>query len=321
MATLTPQAGQVSLLELANRHLNGAALNVAEVLAETNEFLQDAVFQEANGMTGHTFVQRTALPAGTWRTFNNGVTPTNSQTRKVTEGIGLLEAHSEIDEALYNIAPSKDAVRAQEDEAFIMGLGNDFSDTFVYGDTDAHPERFKGLDRRVTATSAANCIGGGGTGSDTSSAWVVTWGPQACYLVYPPGMPTGITAEDMGRVYVSGAGSGNYWAYQTKFTLMTGLVVTDSRAIQRIANIETAGTTNILDDDDLIAAINTSAAVPGRKVIYMNATIKTQLDIMAKDRSNVRYLPGEFGGREVMTFKGIPIRQMDSIVDTETAIA
>jgi hypothetical protein len=320
MTTLTPQSGQLSLIELANRQFNGMPLDVIEVLAETNEFLADAVWLEANGIGGHTFVQRTSLPAGSFRQINDGVAAENSTTKQVTESIGMLEAFSQVDEALVALSANPDAFRRLEDMAFVEGLGQTLADTFIYGDTDLYPQRFKGLDRRVTSKTASNATAGSGSGSDTTSIWVVKWGPRGAYFCYPRGSQIGLTMENLGRQRVAGT-TGTYMAYVTHFKLMAGLCVADNRAIQRICNIESAGTTNIFDEDDLITVLNRMNAVPGRAAIYCNATIKTQIEIAAKDKANVTYLPNQFGGLPVTYFRGVPIRQIDAITNTETALS
>jgi len=319
MTTLTPQSGQLSLIELANRLWNGKVMPVAEVLNEVNQFLADAVFLEANAIGGHTLNRRTSLPTGGFRKINDGIAAESSETRQITETIGMLEAFSQIDEALVELAGDKRAYRALEDMAFIEGLGQTLADTLIYGDTAGTPEQFKGLAPRTNALANANTFGASGTGEDTTSLWVIKWGPRGAYFIYPKGSQAGLSAQDQGLNRVAGT-TGTFMAWVTHFKMKVGLAVADDRAIQRIANMETTGTANIFSEDLLIAAINRMSGINGNPAILCNATIKTQLDIAAKDKSNVSYTIAEYGGREVTFFKGIPVRQVDSIVDTETAI-
>lgn len=324
MATWTPQgAGELSLYELANRTHKGNLMEIAEVLTVKNEFLQDAVWLEANETGGHTILRRTSVPAGSWTKINRGVAAESSTTQQITESIGHLESLSQIDIRLANKASDPAAFRAREDRAFIAGLGNTFASTFIYGDVRAYPERFKGLDPRVTSKTADNARDGGGSGDDTTSIWVIEWGPDGVFFTYPKdGASKIIQMDDLGVELVLDPtdSTKRFRAYMTAFSLQAGLVVKDDSAVQRICNIETTGSSNTFNDDDLIWA---TSRLPGegQAVIYVNRTIAIQMHILAKDRNNVSFQIAEFGGRRITLFNGIPVRRVDSILETETALS
>ena len=311
-----------TLLDLANQTHNGNILKVAEVLNETNEIMQDAVWIEANMEGGHKGNVRTSLPTGTWRKVNDGVAKEKSTTRMIIETIGELQSRSEVDKLLYDLAPDKAAYRTNEDMAFLEGLGQTFADTFVYGDVVANPEQFNGLDLRIQSKTATNAVDGGGSGDDTTSIWVVQWGVNKVHFIYPRSSQIGIEMRDLGEQSVDGeTSSTKFQALVTLFTLRAGLFVHDDRCIQRICNIESSGTSNTFDENDLITALNRLPYGGTGAVIYCNETIKTQMDIRAKDKTNVNYTPGEAFGRPVTFFRGVPVRKVDAILDTETALS
>jgi hypothetical protein len=297
------------------------------VLAKTNAILQDAPWVEANQIGGHKISRRTGLPSGTWRQISQGVTVEKSKKKQLTETIGLLEATNEIDEALIEMQPNPSAYRAGEDKAFIEGLSQSVASAVIYGDAVTDPEKFNGFAARISDLSSvdgagiANVIGTGGTGSDLSSIWIVQWGVGKCYMVYPRGSKAGIEVVDHGRVRVTDSNSKPYWAWSTQFKVKTGLVLEDDRCLQRIANIETAGSSNIFDEDDIITALNRLPFNGDGAVIYVNRTIKTQMDIAAKDKTNVNYSSAEVWGKPTLTFQGVPVRRVDAILDTESALA
>jgi len=101
----------MTLLDLASR--NGLAA-VAEVLTQTNEILLDAVWVEANGATGHKFLERTSLPSGAWRKLNDGVGYEKSAAREKTETPGMLESFSKVDKALVELAANPAEFRFSE---------------------------------------------------------------------------------------------------------------------------------------------------------------------------------------------------------------
>jgi len=117
-------------------------------------------------------------------------------------------------------------------------------------------------------------------------------------------------------------------AFVSHFKLHAGLVVRDERCIRRIASIRGAscGTTSTFyaatayGHHNLIEALNALPYQGEGAVIYANNTVKTQMDILAVDKSNVLYNSENWSGRPVTTFKGVPVRRVDAITNTEAAL-
>ena len=117
--------------------------------------------------------------------------------------------------------------------------------TLFYGNTFTNPEQFMGLAPRyntvVAATNgdAVNVIDMGGTASTNTSMWVVTWGPQYCFGMFPKGSVAGLQHRDLGDMVPAYDSNNNqYRAYRTHFKWDCGLVVKDWRYVVRIANID-----------------------------------------------------------------------------------
>ncbi|MCF8012414.1 MAG: hypothetical protein K9L56_14170 [Clostridiales bacterium] len=319
MSTLS--SDKLTLAELAKRVSDGNVQTVAEVLNETNDFLTDAAWIEANQLTGHKGTIRQSLPSGTWRQINDGVTEESSKTRQITEGIGLLEALSKIDEEEVDISPNPTQFRQLEDEAFLEGMGQNFADTFIYGNTEKNPNQFHGLAPRLDDASYANVIDAGGSGSDLTSIYVVQWGPNRSHFIYPKNSQIGIEVNDKGLQLVDGDNSGQFYAYVTQFKLKVGLFVHDARCVWRIANIETpSSSSNSFDPDDLIRLLRKLPFNGRGAVIYANGDLLADLDVETQDKTNVNYSPDNPYGRPVTTFRGFPVRQVDAILSTESEI-
>ena len=95
----------------------------------------------------------------------------------------------------------------------------------------------------------------------------------------------------------------------------------DPNCVQRYANIETAGTANIFNEDLLINCIN-RLNNPERAIIMANRTARAQMLKNAKDKINVHYTPDNPWGRKFITeFMGIPIVLNENLLDTEADIA
>ena len=314
---------QFTLIELAKRTNNQDVLEIANVLSKNNDLLQDATWVEANQKLTHIGTKVTSLPSGTFRRVNQGAAISSAQTRQHSEPIARLEDFSDIDEAILDLeGDKKKAVRSEEDKLHIEGLSQSIATAIVYGDISTNPERIDGLATRYNALSDANVLGAGGDNSDTTSLYIIEWGPRACHLIYPKGSNVGLSFEDKGRVRTNPTSTTVMYAYETQFVCQFGLFVHDDRCVQRIANIETSGADNTLDDDQIIEALNymPTAGGNGNTVIYVNRTLKTQFDILAKDKTNVNYTPDNAFGVPVTRFRGIPIRMLEAILNTETVI-
>lgn len=321
MATLT--ANGLTLTEVAKRQHDGNMLTIAEVLEKTVEIMEDIPWVESNDTWSNVAVRRASLPGGEWRKLNAGVSTEKSDTTQVRDVIGLLETRSENDIEIINSFPSPKQARFDEDSAFAMGLSQTMASSVIYANTDTDPEKFTGLAPRMDSLATSqNVLNEGGTGSDLTSIYVVDWGPMGCYMVYPKNAMAGLRMDDLGIETVTDSNSKKFRAYVSHFVWKAGLVVRDPRSIGRIANIETAGSSNIFDEDSLITLLNRMTKSPGLR-IYCNETIMTQAEIRLKDKTNVNWSVGQgLGGVPFMQFRNIPVRKIDSqiLLNTESAL-
>ncbi len=315
------QGNQLTITELAKRVSDKGVATMAEVLNETNDFLGVAPFIKANQKTGHVGTVRQSLPSGAWRKLNSGVDQERSDSKEVTESIGMLEGYSDIDVKLARLSGNVNAFRAQEDMAFVEGMGQTFASTFIYGNTDTDPEQFDGLAPRLNDLSYGNVIGSGGTGNDLSSLYIVQWGINKAHFIYPEGSVAGMYYKNKGQMYTKDANNKDYEIFRNHFHLDVGLFVHDDRCIIRIANIETSGSTNIFDPELLIQALR---LLPNKGIgaeIYGNRTILGQMDLDIINKANVQYSPGNPYGRPPESWRGFPVKQVDAILNTESAVS
>jgi len=322
MALLT--ANRMTLIDLAKRSKDGAILAIAEVMNKVNSIMDDAVWVRSNGDTQHITAKRLSLPTGSWRKINSGVTLEKSSTQQIVEGIGMLEAYSQVDIALIDVASDKAAFRLTEDLAFVEGMSQTMASTIIYGSTSGAPEKFNGFSTRLAnlttigVSAIANCHNYGGTGSTLNSIFVVQWGPTTVHMIYPKNSSTvGFSMSDDGIQTVYDPSGNPYKVYQTHFKQNAGLCVRDERCIQRVANVPATATKLA---NTLIVALRQMPSGGAGSVIYMNPTVLTCLDKEAKDKTNVQYGPADAFGRPTMFFRGIPVKQVDAMLNTETAL-
>jgi len=306
---------------------DGKIDTIVEMLARTNEVLDDMLFQEGNLPTGHKTTIRTGLPSAAWRLLNYGVPQSKSKTQQITDTCGMLEAYAEVDKALADLNGNTGAFRLSEDRAFMEAMNQQMADSLFYGDTSKTPERFLGFAPRFStlnkskAATAENIIDAGGTGPGLTSIYLPCWGSQTMFGIYPKGSKAGWQHNDLGEVTLFDENNGKYQGYRTHYKWDLGLVLRDWRYFVRIANIDL----NTITDDDMIKyMIMASERLPdlkmGKPVFYMRKETRTRLRLAKLDKVNVRLTFDNVEGKRVLAFDEIPVRRCDAISLTEARV-
>jgi hypothetical protein len=321
--------------------------SIIEILSQTNEILDDMLVVEGNTPTGHKTTVRTGLPQATWRLLNTGVPNAKSTTAQIVDTCGNLETYAVIDKDIADLNGNTAEFRLSEVRAFLEGMSQQIASTLIYGNQFVNPERFTGLAPRYSTKTTANSntannvLDGGGTSSTNTSIWITTWGSDTLHATFPKGKITGLQHRDMGEWPVTDSGGNTYQAYRDHFKWEIGLVLRDWRYVARIGNIDVTQLTGV-SAANLInllvralyrlptapanaTAIQTSdtpevRANMGRVTILCNRVVRTYLDLQAMNKTNVLLRLEEFDGKVVTTFRGIPVRTVDAILNNEAQI-
>ena len=333
MATLG--ATYVDLIDIYKQQDgHGQFVPVIEMLMEMNPMLDDAIAVECNKGTTHLHTVRSGLPDVTWGKLYQGIPNGKGKTSQVEDTTGFVEGLSTIDKRLLDLSTNEGAVRLSEAQAYLESMSQEVATKLIYGNSASDPEEFMGLAPRFNDTAAANgnqIILAGGAGADNTSIWFVTWGDNQCNLLYPKGTQAGVQREDMGKQRVTD-GSGNaYYAMEEKFTWHVGLAVKDWRYVCRIANIDVslmaAGSVALYDFmRKAYYKLQNRRVAGGNIAIYCNRDVLEALDALASNAgasdSFIRLKTGtDIQGNEVTTYRGIPIRETDAIINTEALVA
>lgn len=313
---------------------NGRVATVIELLSQQNDILTDMLWKEGNLPTGERTTVRTGLPTVAWRLLNQGVAGSKSTKAQIDEQTGMLEAWSEVDKDLAELNGNTSAFRLSEAKAFIEAMNQEMAQTLFYGNSGLAPEEFTGLSIRyssLSATNAQNIVSGSGSGSDNSSVWLVCWGDNSIHGIYPKGSMAGLMHEDLGLVTVessAGIGGTRLRAYQDHWQWKCGIALKDWRYCVRIPNIDISNLVAKSSAADLIELmIKAIYRIPNlsgtRPVFYMNRTCGQMLDIQRRDDvvtgGGLTY--ENVDGKRVMSFRGIPIRICDQLLETESAVS
>lgn len=310
---------------------NGNIADVIELLAETNPILEDMIVQECNDGTSHLTTMRTGIPTGTFRKLYQAVQPSKSTTKQIRDTTGMMENWSEIDAKLVDLSGNPAKLRLTEATAFIEGLSNTMASRIFYGNTATEPSEFLGLAPRFGTLAAENggqIVDAGGTGSDNTSVWFVVWGDRTVHGLYPKGSKAGLDRDDKGKV-TKDTGSGVYDVYREKFAWDLGMSVRDWRYVSRIANIDVsdmrAGTVKLYDFmRKAYYALYQRKVTGGKVAIYCNRDVLEALDALANNAGStdsfVRLTRAEVEGKEVLSYRGIPLRETDALLNTEARV-
>lgn len=327
----------VNLRDFAALHVGTQVGDVAEVISETNQWAEDAPMVEANNLDHHTTIERLTNPTGNVRAINEYVADSKGSERQVVESISLLQNRSAIDIDLVNMAGDPAKFRWEKDKAHITGIGEKAADLLIYGDQTTTPREFNGLAKRYSTPSATNLsrgfqlIDGGGTGSTNTSMYLVGWGQNTAYIVYPKGSSGGISIEDRG-MRTKDSTSGSLDVYETVIKWNMGLAIEDYGYGVRACNIDVATLTkngstgaDLVDIcDRMVSRIkDTNTVTPA---FLVNRWAHSFLSRQCSNRQNNLLAMDNFTGkdgktRRVLTYNGIPIRRLDAILNTETAVS
>ena len=320
---------------------------IIELLSQTNEILDDMLVVEGNLPTGHKTTIRTGLPQATWRLLNAGVPNAKSSTAQIVDTCGNLETYAVIDKDIADLNGNTAEFRLSEVKAFLEGMSQQVASTIIYGNQHTNPERFTGLAPRYSTVSTANSqtannvIDAGGTSSPNTSIWITTWGSDTLHGTFPKGKMTGLQHRDMGEWPITDSAGNTYQAYRDHFKWEIGMVLRDWRYVARIANIDVTALTGVSAANlinNIIRALyrlptapSTATAIQssdtpevkanmGRVAMYANRVVRTYLDLQAMNKTNVLLRMEEFDGKVVTTFRGIPIRTCDAILNNEAQV-
>jgi hypothetical protein len=309
---------------------DGAIAQVVEALTKRNAVLEDMVVKEGNLTTGHRVTTRVGLPSVGWRRYNEGVAVSKSKKGQFDETCGQLEGQSAVDVKLARLGGNEAAFRASEDVSFVQSMNNELSTGIFYHSTKTAPEKFMGLSPRLDSTTGP--WGGqivfaetaaGGT-NDNCSMWLVCWGPESVFGIYPKGSQGGLVPDDMGKQLWDDGSGKKYRAWVTHWSWDFGLVVQDARQLVRISNIDLSvisKTTDSLVDAAIDAYYRIFDPGMGRLVFYCNRTVATYLHKQAKNATkNSTLTIDEVAGKPITRILGIPVHMTDALGTTEAPL-
>lgn len=314
--------------------------DIVEALAQLTPFMKDANVLTCNKGTKHVASIRTGLPQVSWGALYQGIKQSKGNYTTIEDTTGFIEGLAAVDTRLLKLKPEQAAkLRLMESQGFLETMAQTMESAVWYSNTFLNGKQFHGLAPRYSTLANPNVVDGGGAGSDNASIWFVTHGDMQTSIITPENITAGVQREDKGEQRVLDANGDPYYVKEELFTQHGGVTVKDWRFNARVANIDVsdviAGTVSInalmrkayyrLHGRRAYQMEREGQMSPGRTVIYANKTIIEALDGEATNSrpgvdNFIRLKPMELQGEEVQSWRGMPIRETDALINAETRV-
>ncbi len=329
-----------------SRDPDGSSASIVELLNQSNEVCQDVLWAEGNLPLGNRTSIRVNLPTVSTRQIGEGVSTSSSREAQFDDAMAIIEAWNSVDCKLAEQQGDVGRYRLMRALPYFEAMSQEFAYLFFYGNSAQNPTEFFGLAPRyatmvaATAASAQNVINGGGVGSVNCSMWLVTHGEKSLTGIFPKGSKAGLVHNDLGKqVEITSAGypSTQLMVYKDQYTWDCGIAVSDWRWNVRICNIDSTnlstqqGAADLLDlmvqADYRLPSVSRPASstgnpmseisIPGRQSWYCNRTVRLALERQAINKVSNQLTYETIDGVKQLTFKGIPIKNVDQLTNSE----
>lgn len=320
----------------------GHLIDVIEVMNDTSQdIMDDWSWMECNSGQKHLRSIRTGLPSVAWGMLYAGIPQSKSAKQMIEDTTGFVEGLSDVDQRQLDLyADNKVPIRAAEARSFQESMAQELVSAMFYHNTATNPKLPKGLAPRYgvkdTKGAGNQIVDAGGQQSDNTSIWFVEWGFEGLSVIYPKGTTGGITRENKGSQRVTDENGNAYYIEEELFRAHAGFSVGDWQRIVRIANVDIselrAGNVDIykwmrkayykLKNRRVNKVMDQKS--PGRIAIYCNTDVLEALDATGTNSGAsdnfARLRPMELEGKEVLTYRGFPLRETDALLNTEARV-
>lgn len=349
MATDVSQLGYSTFTDIVSNYSStdaGAKLVLPKrVLDRMTPLVRMLPMKASNNILSNIAVRTDSLPVASTRLWNQGIQPTAAKNVPLNDPIALFEDYSEVDKDLWEIQNDPNMWRADQDMNHIEGLFQLMESTLFYGSLSTNPGSFNGLATRFNnlesypngdQTWLPNVWNGGLASGNATSAWMIEFGEDSVYGIYPPNTPGGLNVRDLGEMTKELASSTTsvslnymYQVLRTMLRWYMGIQIADERAVQRIANINPIALSSSDFDENIFIQAKNMLPRNGEgsgTVIFVNRQLKTQIDIRAVSQKINAYTyfnsnETDVFGRSVTKFQNIPIYVAEKILSTETVVS
>ena len=206
------QLGYSTLIDIMSNYSStdaGATFVLPKrVLDRMTPLVRMMPLKASNNILSNIAARTDSLPVASTRRWNEGIKATTSKNAPLNDPIALFEDYSEVDKDLWEIQNNPNVWRADQDMNHVEGLFQLMESTLLYGYLANNPGGFNGLATRFNNLEsypngdqcwAPNVWNGGASSGNVTCAWMIEFGDDSVYGIYPPNTPAGLSVRDLGR--------------------------------------------------------------------------------------------------------------------------
>lgn len=331
MSTL---ASVYSYLQWAKEHdQNGKAVRIINMLTKRSALMRTAHIMEGNQPLGHKTEQLTGLPTAVIKRFNKGFAASQGSSSEVTFEMAQFATKSQIDRDLAMLGGNPGEARMRRADRYMEALTQTYETQMFYGANG--DEAFPGFAAYYSSLTGSNIsenvITASGASGSQCSSYFVSWGMERISQAYPKGFEGGvehIDASPNGPIYQADIdGTGQTLYFVDEWRLWASLVLEDWRYGVRVCNQDVsdlnANTSGYLETvlRAWTKAYYRLPEVNAGTRIYAPRLMAEMLHNAAVNRATGTLTVGEFEGRPVTKFIGIPIEYTDNLLLTESVVS
>lgn len=333
--------GYVNFVDQATTKVKGQFVKPAELLAQRNDWMKYARWQESNLDTCEEFVIRTSLPDAYFVTVGKGVPISKSTSAKIQEGWAIIEQSTEIPRHLVRGEALAETLMNERMASF-ESVAQKAAQAVIYANGSLNDDQFNGWAVRMATLTGGNAKQifncGGATANAQTSIYAVKYMERGAYFITPPGMTAGLSSEDMGLCRATDA-SGVLDVYRQVVNMGLGFALPDFRCLGRICNIDVAQLAALSGNQAPTSFLNIIHGMlylisrmgrlgSGPIVFHAGQAAFSALVRLATEKSvnGLGYIEAsgaQFGvpGSQQLQFHGNPIVLMDQILETEAVVS
>lgn len=310
---------------------SGQMAEIINPTVENNSILKHAQWMMANNGTTHQGTRVSTLPSSSDKVLGLGTAPSAGSHVNFVEDTKVRETWIQIEDQLLQKHPNPEAYMRQQGALALQGLTQDMVQDILYGNKSTSNTNINGLAIRYPSLNSnrqtGKVVSAGGSASNVqSSAWLIKWGEDGVYFIYPQDMPNGgIQTDTFPAENIRDSNGKIMRVYPMRIRVGFGLVVKNPRYIARLCNMDATSAssanfaTNV--ENNLITILNDMPNEGSGAVLYANNFVKSAFDIRAKDKGNVWYDGADAWGHRVTKFLDTPIYKLERLIATEAVVS
>jgi hypothetical protein len=321
-----------SLVDVGKLYLDKRMLPIVGLLHKRNGILSTLSWELANQLTSHIYANEVYLPDAVERAIGEGAVDQKSQEGNGVESLSYIQGKSKVDIQMQALLGSGfNEYRYKKDMQSSEGFGQGVATRIIYG--AGTPGKMRGFNVRYGALSYANVKNAGGAVSvANTSLYVIQPGDGGFNMLFgegaKPGTPQGEFSSgllnmrdlDIRTIITSTTTLASFEAFVTLFEALLGMCVYDTRAVQRLCNINTTTGAGEVDPDQVWWMIRSLPNPDGPRVIFANRQGIYQFQKNVQNKTLFSTKPNEYGGVDEY-FMGTRLILTEAITNVEAVVA